>query len=241
MTKKAIVVGATSGMGRALAELLVQKGYVVGITGRRNHLLEEIKGSKPESYISKQFDIDNYDAVNSNLDELSDLLGGIDLLVLSSGTGKRNPELKIDYETDVVKTNVLGFVAVINWAYKYFETKGSGSMAAISSIAGIRGLSVSPSYSASKAYQMTYLEALRQKAKTSGNLTSITDIRAGFVDTAMGNGAGSFWITSPEKAANQILKAVRRKKSIVYITKRWFYIGWVLRIIPNFIFDRIKI
>ncbi len=241
MTKKAIVVGATSGIGRALAQLLVKQGYTVGITGRRIHLLKELEASNPLYYRVKQFDVDDYNSVNSNLNELCDLLGGVDLFILSSGTGWRNLELKLEFETDTVKTNVLGYTAVINWAYKYFETKGSGSMAAISSIAGIRGLSVSPSYSASKAYQMTYLEALRQKAKTSGNLTSITDIRAGFVDTAMGNGAGSFWITSPEKAANQILKAVRRKKSIVYITKRWFYIGWVLRIIPNFIFDRIKI
>lgn len=241
MARKAIVVGATSGIGRAFALLLAQKGYVVGITGRRAHLLKEIVDSDPLHYIAKQFDIDNYHSVETNLSELCDQLKGVELLVLCSGTGNRNPELKLEHETNVVKTNVLGFVAVVNWAYKYFEAKGGGSLAAISSIAGIRGFSVSPSYSGSKAYQMRYLEALRQKANTYGKLVSITDIRAGFVDTAMGNGPGAFWISSPEKAAKQILNSIEKKRSVVYITKRWFLIAWLLRVMPNFIFERIKI
>ena len=241
MAKRAIVVGATSGIGRALAQLLVQNGYTVGITGRRISLLEEIEVSDPQNYRIKQFDIDNYNSVSSNLNELCDMLGGVELLVLSSGTGWRNIDLALEYETATVKTNALGYTAVINWAYKYFEAKGSGSMAAISSIAGIRGFSVSPSYSGSKAYQMKYLEALRQKAKTARNGILITDIRAGFVDTAMGNGAGSFWIASPQKVAMQILKAINKRKSIVYVTKRWFFIAWLLRIIPNFIYERIRL
>lgn len=241
MKKKAIVVGATSGIGRALAQLLVQNGYTVGITGRRVNLLEELEMSDAQHYVVKQFDVDNYDSVSSNLTELCDKLGGVDLLVLSSGTGWRNIDLSLEYESATVKTNALGFTAVVNWAYKYFENKGSGSMAAISSIAGIRGFSVSPAYSGSKAYQMRYLEALRQKAKSARNNISITDVRAGFVDTAMGNGAGSFWIASPQVAAQQILKAINKRKSVVYVTKRWFFIAWLLRVMPNFIYERIKL
>ena len=241
MRKKAIVIGATSGIGRAFAQLLVEKGYIVGITGRRANLLEEMRVTNPRQYIAKQFDIDNYNSVSDSIDQLTALLAGIDLLVLCSGTGWRNVELNLDYEISTVKTNVLGYTAVVNWAYKHFQESGRGSIAAISSITGFRGFALSPSYSSSKSFQMRYLEALRQKAKTSGNLISITDVRAGFVNTAMGQGAGAFWVASPDKAARQILKAINNKKSVAYVTKRWVLIAWLLRLIPSFIYERIKL
>lgn len=242
MRKKAIVIGATSGIGKAFAHLLVKKGYNVGILGRRANLLEEIKASDPSHYVTKQVDVDNYLSVSSSLDELCDMLGGgVDLVLLSSGTGWRNEDLNLEYETSTVKTNVLGFTAVVNWAYKYFQEREGGSIVAISSITGFRGFSLSPSYSASKSFQMKYLEALRQKAKTSGNIISITDIRAGFVDTAMGQGPGAFWVASPEKAAREIFTAVKNKKSIAYVSRRWVLVAWLLRVIPSFIYERISL
>lgn len=240
MSGKAIVVGATSGIGRGVAELLVSKGYVVGITGRRDELLSEIRDSSPDSYIISCFDINETENVAENLDELVKALGGLDIFVLSSGTGKRNKDLELEPELMTVKTNVAGFTSAVNWAYSYFEKSGGGKLAAITSIAGIRGIGLSPSYSASKSYQMRYLEALRQKAKTSGGLIKVTDIRPGFVDTEMGNGDGVFWVASVYKASKQILKAIEKRRGVVYITKRWRIIALLLRFIPASVYERLK-
>ncbi|MDP3453037.1 MAG: SDR family NAD(P)-dependent oxidoreductase [Bacteroidales bacterium] len=240
MGKNAIIVGASSGIGRGLAELLSEQGYRVGITGRREELLSEIKSTNPESYVVKVFDIDNYNDVKQHLDKLAAQLGDVDLFILSSGTGKRNPDLLLAHEELTFKTNVNGFTAAVNWAYKYFENRGGGSLAAISSVAGTRGFAMSPSYSASKSYQMTYLEALRQKALNSKSNICVTDIRPGFVDTAMGTGDGAFWIAPVSKSASQIITAIKKRKGVVYVTRRWFFVALFLRLIPNYIFERIK-
>lgn len=240
MSKKAIVVGATSGIGRGLAELLVSRGYTVGITGRREHLLNEIKASSPASFIVSTFDINDTENVLEKLEDLATQLGGIDLFILSSGVGKRNKDLDLEPELSTIMTNVTGFTTAVNWAYKYFEKAGGGKLASISSIAGTRGFGLSPSYSASKSYQIKYLEALRQKAKTSGGKISVTDVRPGFVDTAMGNGEGAFWIAPVEKASKQIVKAIDNKRGVVFVTKRWRIISILLRLMPRPIFERLK-
>ncbi len=185
MTKRAVIVGASSGIGKGVAQLLAKKGYIVGITGRRENLLNELKSSMPESFIVKVFDLNDYENVKTNLDSLLMELGEIDLFILSSGTGKRNPELELIHEINTSLTNVMGFTAAINWAYRYFEKRGGGSLAAISSIAGTRGFAMSPSYSASKSFQIKYLESLRQKSYSDGRKIVVTDIRPGFVDTDM--------------------------------------------------------
>ncbi len=91
MDKRAIVVGASSGIGKGLAELLVRDGYVVGITGRREALLNDLYNTAPNSYVVKSFDVDDYSNIESNLSELANQLGDVELFILSSGTGKRNP------------------------------------------------------------------------------------------------------------------------------------------------------
>ncbi len=241
MTKKAIIVGASSGIGEGVARLLAREGYIVGITGRREALLNEIKSSMPESFIVKAFDLNDYESVKNNLEDLLNQLGEIDLFILSSGTGKRNPELELVHEVNTLITNIMGFTAAINWAYKYFEGRGEGKLAAITSIAGIRGIAMSPSYSASKSYQIKYLEALRQKSAHSGKRIVVTDIRPGFVDTDMGNGDGAFWISSVEKASKQIINGIMKERGVLYITGRWILISILLKAIPGFIYEKLKL
>lgn len=233
--KKAIVIGATSGIGKALAKILVEENYRVGITGRRALKLEEIRNSNPAHYISKSYDCTT-ESNSDNLTELTNKLGGLDLLIMSSGTGNVNSELIYSEDEKTLDLNVKAFTEVMNWAYNYFKEQGKGHIVAISSVAGLRGSQHAPSYFASKAYQINYLESLRKKAKKP---IYITDIRPGYVDTAMALGDKKFWMSSLEKASKQIYSYIKRKKDVGYVSKRWVLIAFALKIIPSFIYKRV--
>ncbi|WP_428329203.1 SDR family NAD(P)-dependent oxidoreductase [Mucilaginibacter sp.] len=236
--KRAIVVGATSGIGRQLAITLAANGYKVGITGRREGLLIKLQATRPDSFIVSAFDITDIDAVPQKLRQLTDELGGLDLLVLSSGTGKINPVLDTVIENQINSLNVSGFTAVANWTFNLFQKQGWGHFAAITSIAGIRGSRQAPAYFASKAYQIHYLESLRQKATNLKLPIYVTDIRPGFVDTDMAAGENLFWVASVEKATSQIYSALQNKRDVVYITKRWRIIAFLFRLIPKALHKR---
>lgn len=236
--KKTIVIGATSGIGRGIAELLAEDGCKVGITGRRTELLEELKKGKPDLYIVKTMDVCDTRTTIQNLQELIDELGGLDLVIISSGTGYINEPLDYEKEETTINTNVLGFTNIVDWVFKYFVEQKSGHLAAITSIAGLRGSRYAPSYSASKSYQIKYLEAMRQKANHLKLPIYITDIRPGFVDTAMAQSKLIFWVAPVQKASRQIYNAIRRKRKIVYVTKRWRLLAIVFKLIPRPITDR---
>jgi len=237
--KKAIVIGATSGIGRGIARILVDNDYQVGITGRRTELLDEIKKEKPGSYITSAFDVKDFENIPSYLNELTQRLGRIDLLILCSGVGERMNDLDFWKDKNILDTNVLGFTAIVNWAFNRFRQEGSGHLAAISSVAGLRGNRWAPSYSASKAYQINYLEGLRQRARKMKLSVCITDIRPGFVDTVMAQGDDVFWVAPVEKAARQIYRALLAKRKVVYVTRRWGLLAQVMKIIPSWIYERI--
>lgn len=236
--KKAIVIGATSGIGKGLARVLADNNYIVGITGRRTELLEKLKLEKPDSFLIKNFDITDLEITVKKLNELKEELGALDLLILSSGTGDLNENLNLDIEKRTIDTNVLGFTCIANWSFNLFEKQKFGHFVAISSIGGLRGSRQAPSYNASKAYQINYLEALRQKATFLKYPIFVTDVRPGFVDTDMAKGEGQFWVATVDKATRQIFDAINAKKKIAYVTKRWRIIAIILKIIPRQIYDR---
>ena len=237
--KKAIVIGATSGIGRGVAKQLAANGYRVGITGRREQLLLELKAENPDAYVVRTFDLTNVNDIQQHLDALTKKLGGLDLLLINSGTGHRNPNLDFAIEEPAIQTNVHGFTAAADWGFNYFEKQGYGHLAVVSSIAGIRGNRYAPAYGASKAYQMSYIVSLRHKADNLKLDIALTDIRPGFVDTAMAQGEGIFWVAPVEKAATQIISALQKRKKIVYITKRWRMIAFLMPLIPGWIYKRI--
>jgi short-subunit dehydrogenase len=236
--KKAIVIGATTGIGKQLAIVLAENNYKVGITGRRDQLLLNLQASKPDSFVVSCFDVAAIEAIPQLLTQLTDELGGLDLLVLSSGTGKINPSLDTSIEQQTNTVNVAGFTAVADWAFNFFERQGFGHFAAITSIAAIRGSRQAPAYGASKAYQVNYLEGLRQKATKIKLPVYITDIRPGFVDTAMAQAEQMFWVAPVDKAAAQIYKALENRRAVVYITKRWRLVAFIFRIVPGFLYKR---
>ncbi len=237
--KKAIIIGASSGIGMGLAQLLVEKGYRVGITGRRADLLENLRKEQPGNYITRVFDVTDLRNIPGHLASLVSQLGGMDLMIISSGTGENNDKLDFSIEKNTISTNVSGFTAIADWSYNYFIQQGHGHLTGITSVAGIRGNRMAPAYSATKSYQIIYLEGLRIKGKKSGLPVYITDIRPGFVDTAMAKSELKFWVSPVRKASLQIYKAIQRKKGVIYITRRWSIIGFLMKIMPRGIFDKL--
>ncbi|MDR3235421.1 MAG: SDR family NAD(P)-dependent oxidoreductase [Prevotellaceae bacterium] len=236
-TKKAIIIGATSGIGKGLAETLADNGYKVGITGRRTALLEQLKANQPDSFFVKTIDVVDTSAAIKSVEELVEELGGLYLIVISSGVGNIIEDIDFEVEKRTIDTNVTGFTNIADWAFNYFNKQRFGHLVGISSVAGLRGNRYAPSYSASKSYQINYLESLRQKAAHLKLPVYVTDIRPGFVDTAMAQSEKIFWVAPVEKAAQQIFKAIQSKKKVAYITKRWRLMAIILKRIPKFVFD----
>lgn len=231
--KRAIVIGATSGIGRALAERLAAEGYRVGVTGRREALLEELAASRPGSFCYAAADIMDPAAACAALERLAGELGGMDLCVVSAGTGDLNPGLDYALEEPAIRTNVVGWTAAVDWAYGRFEERGGGHLVVITSVGGLRGGGAAPAYNASKAYQINYAEGLRQRVAKSGLPVTITDIRPGLVDTAMAKGEGLFWVQPVAKTVRQILRAVERRRHVAVVTRRWRIAAWLLRHLPE--------
>lgn len=166
-------------------------------------------------------------------------LGGLDLLVISSGTGDLNERLDFKIEKVTIDTNVTGFTLVADWTFNYFQHQKYGHLVAISSIAGLRGSRQARAYNATKAYQINYLEGLRQKATKLNYSIFVTDIRPGFVDTAMAKGEGQFWVSTVDKATKQVFLAIINKKKVAYITKRWKLIAILLKSLPRLLYDKL--
>lgn len=237
--KKCIIIGASSGIGQALTELLLQDDFMIGITGRREMLLDAIKEKNPNRVFVKRMDVQDLSSIEVSCKELVNQMGGLDLMIISAGIGEENRALNFEIENDVIKTNIQGFTCLADWAMRYFKEQGYGHLVNISSIAGIRGNGIAPSYNATKAYQINYLEGLRINAKNYGSSITVTDVRPGFVDTAMAKGDGLFWVAPVKKAAKQIYRAIKKKESVVYVSKRWRLIGALLKLIPFSVLKKI--
>ena len=232
--KNAIVIGATSGIGRELAVILSQHGYAVGIAGRRLNLLEELKSKLKTPTFIKQIDISIVPDSMRLLNELISEMGEVDLIVISSGVGYPNPDLLWEHEKNTIDVNVTGFTAMANVAFHHFKNIGRGHLVGISSIAAIFGHRSAPAYNASKAFVSNYLEGLRNKSFHEKLNITVTDIQPGFVDTAMAKSDRLFWLAPVQKASNQIFSTIEKKKSHAYITRRWTLIAWLMRILPRF-------
>ncbi|MDT8416675.1 MAG: SDR family NAD(P)-dependent oxidoreductase [Lutibacter sp.] len=230
--KNALIIGATSGIGKELAKLLSADYDKVVITGRRENLLQEIKATNPEKFVVKVQDVTDLNSCETLFSDLQNELKTIDLIVYSSGVGDPNYELAWEKELPTLQTNVISAVKIYGLAYNLFRKQGYGHLVGISSIASIRGNRHVPAYFASKAFQANYLESLWMKGKRSKAKIYVTDIQPGFVDTSMAIGK-TFWMASIEKATKQIYDAIQQKRKKVYITKRWRLVAMVLKILPS--------
>jgi len=232
MNKKAIVFGATSGIGRALARLLVNDGYEVMITGRRKERLEELKKENPDQYIVRKHDITDLDDSKALFDSLPEKMLHVDLIIHNSGIGENNFDLEWQKDLPTLETNVLGATRIYQLAYNFFKTQGYGHLVSITSIASITGNRHVPAYHASKAFQASYMESLWMKAReTKKAKINITNILPGYVDTDIITGP-TFWMAPLDKAVKQIYSAIKKKKRKAYITKRWRLVALMMKILP---------
>lgn len=234
MNKKAIVIGASSGIGLEVARLLKQRGWTVGVAARRIERLEDFE-------LSAQIDVTSKDAGRKLL-ELIDRVGGMELYFHASGIGHQNRQMREDIEMQTVETNGVGFTRMVGTAYRYLASHGGGHIAVISSIAGTKGLGPAPSYSATKAFQNTYIQSLEQLANAQRLNIRFTDIRPGFVDTELLNDGNRYpLLLDKKRVAMDIVRSIEKHRHIRVIDWRWRVVTWLWRCIPRFVWRRLRL
>ncbi len=241
MNKSAIIVGASSGIGLEVAKQLLAEGWRLGVAARREEPLLELKAMAPERVEVMTIDVTRPDA-GERLLSLAERLGGMDLYFHASGIGKQNRTLQEDIELRTMQTNAVGFTRMTGTAYRYFAERGGGHIAAITSIAGTKGLGPAPAYSATKALQANYLQALEQQARQRGLNILFTDIRPGFVDTALLNDDFPYpMLMQPEKVARDIVRSISLRRHVRVIDWRYRILTFFWRLLPGWLWRRLKI
>ncbi|MBQ1989752.1 MAG: SDR family NAD(P)-dependent oxidoreductase [Rikenellaceae bacterium] len=244
MNKRIIIMGATSGLGRACAEDFISRGYVVGVCGRRTEELEQIRAIAPERVYAATIDVTSPDA-DKQLAELIDRMGGMDIYFHVSGIGKNNIALNPDLELSMVRVNCEGFCRMVGAAYRYFRQNAvkDAQIAVISSIAGTKGLGAAPAYSATKRMQNCYIQSLAQQCAITKTDIAFTDIRPGFVATPLLDTQTHHYpmLMSTPYAARRIVRAILARRRVAVIDWRYAILVAVWRCIPRWLWERLPI
>lgn len=242
-TKRAIVVGASVGMGRALCKELAADGYVVGMAARRIELLEQLQQEIPTQTYVRAMDVSKPQEAVDILNDLIAEMGGLDLLVITV-TGFYDCEFdnrEWQHSRPVLDVDVLGFFALARTAMVLFEQQGHGHLVGFSSVDGYHGVSYCPAYSASKAFCSRHLEAERNYCKQHNLAITVTEIIPGYVDSKKDFDyaalPSAYWVETLEDATREIFEAIKNKEAIAYITKRQQKIVELLRIIDNDLYN----
>ena len=240
--KRVIVVGATSGIGREVALCMLRRGWLLGVAGRREEALEELRESFPEQVVAYPIDVTREDAAE-RLMLLIRQRGGMDVFFLASGTGHQNPSLEEEIEVRTAETNVTGFIRMVTAAYRYFASQGGGHIAVISSIAGTKGMGMAAAYSASKRFQNIYIDALAQLSHKQNTRIRFTDIRPGFVDTPLLEGGGQKYpmLMRADRVACFIMRAMDRRRRVVIIDRRYRVLVFIWRLMPQWLWERLTL
>lgn len=236
MTQRAMVIGASSGIGEALSKKLAAEGYEVGMTARSVDKLHEIADELQTGTYIAEMDITETEDARDTFFELADAMERVDVVIVNAGIGPENIDLDWEPERDTIDTNVRGFTALAVAAMQLFDEQGHGQLVGTSSVASYVGSSEIPAYYASKAFVSNYLEGLRYKSQYYDADITVTTIEPGFVDTALAG--GSFWLCSPETAADLMYLAIRKKKSHQFVTRRWRLVAFGLTVMPEFLKKR---
>lgn len=240
--KKIVIMGATSGIGLRVAVKLAFLGWKVGAAGRKTKVLERLKEKFPSNIEIQTIDITKADAPGL-LADLIDKLGGMDTYFHVSGIGYENPRLDPAVSLRTVETNVTGFVRMIDAAYAYFrDFNPNGHIAAVTSVAGTRGIGQMAAYSSSKKFDQTYLNALEQLSHSQGLNLKFTDIRPGWVRTPLIEADRQFPMEmNVDYTTDLILGSIKRKDRTSYIDWRWRAASAMMRIVPQCLWARLNI
>lgn len=240
MIRRAIVVGASSGIGREVAERLIQDGWQVAVVARRLDALQSISHPSHTPPTVARIDITAPDA-DKLLRQLIEKMGGVDLYFHASGYGKQNTRLSSEIEMKTVETNATGFVRMIGEAFRWMAADGGGHIAVISSIAGTKGLAPAPSYSATKAFQNTYIQSLEQLSNCRKLNIRFTDLRPGFVDTDFIKGSHFPMMLDKSRVADEILRAVYGRQHVRIIDWKWRILVALWQLTPRFVWRKLPL
>ena len=242
---RAVIVGASSGIGAELARQLAREGYTLALLARREDALtalaEEINSTAGETRaVGYPHDVTDYAAIPGLFQTLLTDLKRIDAFVYVSGVMPNVSFSEYSFEKDKLMTEVhlLGAMAWLGQAATLFERMKGGKIVGISSVAADRGRVKNPGYNASKAGFDTYLEALRNRLTRSG--VHVLTVRPGPVDTPMTKDVGGLFMVPPETVGRDIVRAMRRRKQVLYTPARWRLIMFIVRNLPSVIFRRLN-
>ncbi|MEC9011812.1 MAG: SDR family NAD(P)-dependent oxidoreductase [SAR324 cluster bacterium] len=244
MPKSILITGASSGIGRALAFEFSRRGYALGLCARRLELLESLReelGRETQVAIAK-LDVADLERVPEVLHKQADELGGVQIVIANAGVGERSypGEGTFHLDSKVIEINVLGAMATIDAGTEILKKEGGGQIVGISSVAGFRGLSTTPAYSASKAALSTYMEGIRNNLKQ--HKIAVTVLNPGFIDTPINTHRKSRpFLISAEKGASLMADMIEKKvwSSTVPVWP-WALITNLMRLLPERLWSKIN-
>ncbi len=243
--KRVILVGATDGLGKALAEVYAARGFWVTILGRSRQKLDalvaDLRSRFPVATVNGVVcDLSDAARREPAFQEALAVTGHCDLFLYNAGVmhhGDGVTSVPGD-DVEMMEVNVVAAVTLLGLAANWFRVAGRGQIAGISSVAGDRGRKGNPAYNASKAALTTFLEGLRNRLAPFG--VAVSTIKPGYVGTRLIAGkSGLFWVVSADEAARIIADRLEKRHEVFYVTRRWALLGLAMRVTPRFVFKRL--
>jgi short-subunit dehydrogenase len=232
--KQAIIIGASSGIGWELGVQLAANGYQLGLMARREQCLEKLAASLSGTHFIQTSDVTKAEQAQDELSALIERMGDVELIIINSGVGSKEKHLDWVVEREMIDVNIRGFAAMSIVAMNHFVKRGGGHLAGVSSAAAHFSGGLTLTYNASKAFASNYLNGMRSRAARSKLPITVTTIEPGFVETPMVEGR-PMWMATVEKAVTQMVVGLIKKKSHIYITRRWVLVVRLLNITPNWL------
>jgi short-subunit dehydrogenase len=246
--RRGIIIGASDGIGAALARRLAREGYTLALLARRPDKLESLCNEINQTFTEPRariyvHNVAEYEKVPQLLRQIVADLGGLDLVVFVAGVNYPPGGIdKYNFENDrkMIEVNLIGAMAWLTPVAEMFQAAEAGQIVGIGSVAGDRGRVGNPGYNTSKAGLATFLEALRNRLTRHG--VNVLTVKPGFVETEMvkaAQGPTPFMIPT-EKAVEDIWNAIKKRKQNIYTPSIWRWIMLAIRHTPSFIFRRLS-